>query len=296
MHWDLRQARTFIAVAETLSFSGAAQRLNIAQSAISRVVAEMEADLRVPLLSRTTRSVALTPAGRLLLNECREVVAHFDRWTRRARRFADGTAGSISIASNDFAFQAEVPRLLRRFRATYPEVAVRFYNKSRDVVLGLLDSGEVEVGFVMGPITHPRYQTTISASYRMMCLVHRGHRFAKRESVAIEELAEEPLILGQSGWRAYRNFIDRAFETAAKPLRVSYEVEDSVVIYGLVASGYGITLYPDCHVHVRPADVVSIPITGFCEEIQTVAVWLERQLSPAGRNFVKLLLARNSAP
>ena len=127
MHWDLRQARTFIAVAEALSFSAAARALNTTQSAVSRTLAEMEADLRVPLLERTTRSVALTAEGRLLLDECREVVAHFDRWLLRARRVADGSAGIVSIGVNDFSVQSEVPRLLERFHEAFPKSITRSF-------------------------------------------------------------------------------------------------------------------------------------------------------------------------
>ncbi|MFO1121544.1 MAG: LysR family transcriptional regulator [Hyphomicrobiales bacterium] len=296
MHWDIRQARTFITVAEELSFSSAARKLNTTQSAVSRTVSQMEADLKVPLLSRTTRNVVLTPEGQLLLSECREVVEQFDRWIRRARRLADGTSGQIGVGLNDFAILGEVPGLLNGFRAAFPDVEFRFFSEIRDMTLWRLDRREVDVGFVMGPLTHPRYHTVVSAEYQLNCLVHRDHPLARYQSVTVEQLAEKPLILGPTRtWRTYRNFLQHEFDRTGTAMNVIQEVDDSVAIFGLVAGGSGITLYPDCQNHIQLRDVVSIPVVGLEHNVQTVLIWSDDYISEAGRNFVRFVLDRSQA-
>lgn len=297
MHWDLRQARTFIAVAEALSFSAAARKLHTTQSAISRTVAQMEADLGLPLLHRTTRSVMLTPEGTYLLEECREVVAHFDRWLSRARRIAEGTAGEISVGANDFAIQSEVPRLLNRFRALFPEMEFRFQSLTRETQIAKLESGEIEMGFAMGPVAHPRLKGLCVAEYGLNCLVHVSHPLANRRSVSLLDLQSEQLILGDpDGWKTYGDFLKRAFGAVGLPLRVHQMVSESIAIFGLVAGGTGVTLYPDCQEFVELRGVVKIPVSGLHEKIQTIAIWPDAHLSRAGRLFVDFVCAETGAP
>ncbi|MCX8509267.1 MAG: LysR family transcriptional regulator [Rhodobacteraceae bacterium] len=290
MHWDLRQARTFIAVAEVLSFSAAALKLNTTQSAVSRTVAQMEADLNVALLARTTRSVALTPEGRLLLEECREVVAHFDRWIRRARRVADGKAGEVAIGVNDFSVQAEVPVLLKRFRNLFPEISFRFRSATRQDQHNALEEGEIDVGFAMGPLTHTNYKTIRTSQYGLNVLMHKSHPLAGRCSLTISDLAGESLILGgPSQWVTYHDFLKRAFDAAGMPLILSQTVDESVAIFGLVAAGGGLTIYPDCQKHLTLHDVVTLPILGLSELVETLAVWSPAHLTKTACAFVDFI-------
>lgn len=290
MHWDLRQARTFIAVAEALSFSAAARALNTTQSAVSRTLAEMEADLRVPLLERTTRSVALTAEGRLLLDECREVVAHFDRWLLRARRVADGSAGIVSIGVNDFSVQSEVPRLLERFHEAFPEIHYKIVSATRETQLAGLDQGTIDIGFAMGPLSHPRYQTRCTNEYGLNCLVHARHPLARRNAVRLTDLGDVPLILGgPASWTTFHQFLQRAFDAEAMQLHISQVVEESVAIFGLVAAGTGVSLYPDCQDYIQVRDVVKVPVTGLHEKVQTVAVWRDDYQSQAARTFIEFI-------
>lgn len=292
MHWDLRQARTFIAVAELLSFSGAAQQLNTTQSAVSRTVAQMESDLNVALLARTTRKVALTPEGRLLLEECREVVAHFDRWIQRARRVADGVAGEVAIGVNDFAVQAEVPILLHRFRTLYPEIGFRYRSATREGQLAALDRGAIDLGFAMGPLHHPLYRTVRTGYYGLNVIMHKSHRLAQSRTLRIADLAGEALILGGANlWVTYHDYLKRVFAAAGVPLITSQEVDESVAIFGLVTAGGGLTVYPDCQKHMTLHNVVSRPLRGLSEQVETVAVWSPSHLSKVAQVFVDFLLA-----
>lgn len=297
MHWDLRQARTFIAVAEALSFSAAARSLHTTQSAVSRTISEMERDLALPLLQRTTRSVSLTPEGRFLLDECREVVAHFDRWLGRAGRVADGALGQIAVGVNDFAIQAEVPRLLSRFRKRHPDIAFTFFSQTREDQFASLDNGEIDVGFAMGPIGRPHFSGFLVGDYGLNCLVHASHPFASRASIHLEDLRHEALILGDpSGWKTFGDYLHRAFGAAGVPLTINQMVSESVAIFGLVAAGSGVTLYPDCQDYVILRDVVKVPVTGLQEKIQTWAIWPDAHLPKTARLFIDFLKEEFPSP
>lgn len=296
MHWELRQARTFIAVAEALNFSAAARQLNTTQSAVSRTVAQMEADLGVPLLSRTTRKVLLTDEGRLLLEECREVVSHFDRWIKRAQRVAAGTSGLISVGVNDFSIQAEAAHLIGRFSKAFPEINFRFTSATRERQLELLDRGEIDLGFAMGPLAHPEYRTMETATYGLNLLVNRENPLARKASVTLSDLTGQVLILGGPyTWHTFHAFLDRAFDADAVPLVINQDVEESVAIFGLVAAGAGVSLYPDCQDHMTLRNVVKIPVDGLRERIQTVLVWHESYISQAARLFQQFVQREVSA-
>ena len=156
----------FIAVAENLHFSKAAQALHIAQSAVSRAISWMEQDLKVQLLTRNTRNVALTAEGALLLEECRQIVAQFDKSIKRTRSISAGLAGELDIGCNDFAFLAELPTIVQLFRERFPDIAIRLHEGQRSAQLDALSRGNLDVSFVIGPVSSADLGSVTTAAIR----------------------------------------------------------------------------------------------------------------------------------
>src|SRR5215475_1817276 len=270
MPWDLRHARVFIAVAENLHFSKAAQALNIAQSAVSRTVRWMEQDLKVPLLSRNTRHVALTPEGVLLLEECRQIVAQFDKSIKRTRSISAGLAGELDIGCNDFAFLAELPIILQLFRARFPGIAVRLHEGQRSEQLAALARGGLDVSFVIGPVNQAGLTSLATDRYALTALLARSHPLAKRKNLRLHDLAGEPFILGSRlGWETYRGFIDAIFRAAEFEHKVILEVYGSTGIFGLAAAGLGVSLYPDCQLQVQYRNLAVRPLRDVTRRLET---------------------------
>nr|WP_316650545.1 LysR family transcriptional regulator [uncultured Gellertiella sp.] len=291
MHWDLRHARTFIAVADSLSFSVAAQQLGTTQSAVSRTIAYMETELGLPLLVRSSRHVALTAEGRLLLEECREVVARFTVWTDRARRMASGSVGEIEIGVNDFVVQAELPRLLHRFQSQFPEIGFRFTSASRQAILERLEHGQLHVAFVMGPVGNGRFSRHETGRYGLNCLVRHGHRLTRLDSVSLKDLTGERLIVGHpDDWQSFHQYLERGFQSAGVAKPQMQFINESVAIFGLVAAGAGVALYPDCQQNTVLREVTALPVGGLTEDIRTLAIWDDQSLSRSGRLFIDYVL------
>src|SRR3954447_24017064 len=144
---DLRQLRYFQAVAEELSYSRAAERLRIAQPALSRAGQEVEAELGGPLLERNRRRVRLTPAGRVLL---REAAILFERWEeamRRVRRTAAGEEGELRLGYIGPPTQPFLGRLLREYRERYPLVSIHLEERTPERVWEMLAKGRLSVAF-----------------------------------------------------------------------------------------------------------------------------------------------------
>jgi DNA-binding transcriptional LysR family regulator len=288
--WDLRHARIFIAVAESLHFSKAAQSLHIAQSAVSRAVRWMEQDLQAPLLTRSTRHVALTAEGRLLLEECRQIVAQFDKSIKRTRSISSGLAGELDVGCNDFAFLAELPTIVQLFRERFPEIAIRLHEGQRSDQLEALARGDLDLSFVIGPASAEGLASVTTGRHPLTVLVANSHPLARRRSLKLAELSNEPFIFGSRlGWEAYRAFIDSIFYAAEFDPKIILEVYGSIAIFGLVAAGLGVSLYPDFQLEVQHRNFAVRPLADVTRQVETTAVWLPRSLTRAGGHFVEFI-------
>jgi DNA-binding transcriptional LysR family regulator len=288
--WDLRHIRVFIAVAESLHFSKAAQTLHIAQSAVSRAVRWMEQDLKVPLLIRNTRNVALTAEGALLLEECRQIVAQFDKSIKRTRSISSGLAGELDIGCNDFAFLAELPVIVQLFRERFPDIAIRLHEGQRSAQLEALARGALDVSFVIGPVHSGELAGVTTGRYPLTALLSNAHPLARRKALRLRDLANEPFIFGSRlGWESYRALIDSVFYAAEFDPKVVLEAYGSIGIFGLVAAGLGVSLYPECQAQVQYRNLAVRPLADVTRQVETVAVWYPRTLTRAAGHFVNFI-------
>ncbi|RWK94393.1 LysR family transcriptional regulator [Mesorhizobium sp.] len=292
MSWDLRHARIFIAVAEELHFSRAAQKLHLAQSAVSRTVRWMEQDLKVTLLNRSTRNVALTSEGALLLDECRQIVAQFERSIKRTRSIATGFAGEIDVGCNDFSFLAELPVIVPLFRRRFPDITMRLHEGERSQQLDDLSTGKLDIAFIMGPADqlNNSIKTVTTAKYPLTVLIKKNHPLTKRKTLKIRDLADESFIFGsRPGWNTYRRFIETLFDDIQFVPRITQEVYGSIGIFGLVASGLGVSIYPDCRVPIQYQNLAVRPLVDVERQVETTAVWYPKTLTRAASHFVSFV-------
>lgn len=290
MPWDLRHIRMFIAVAENLHFGKAAQALHIAQSAVSRTVRWMEQDLKVGLLERNTRNVALTAEGKLLLHECRQIVAQFEKSIKRTRSISTGLAGELDVGCNDFAFLAELPLIVQLFRKRYPDITIRLHEGQRSAQLDAMSRGDLDVSFVIGPVNVPDVASVTTGSYRLTALVSNAHPFAQRKNLRLKDLENEPFIFGSRvGWETYRKFIDSIFDAAEFNPNIVLETYGSIGIFGLVAAGLGVSIYPDCQVQAQYRNFAVRPLVDITRRVETAAAWYPHALTRAGGHFVGFL-------
>src|SRR3954451_19291624 len=151
---DLRHLRYFQAVAEELSYSRAAERLRIAQPALSRAVQDLESEFGAPLLDRNRRKVRLTPAGQVLL---REASILFERWEeaiRRVRRTAAGEEGELRLGYIGPPTQPFLGRLLREYRQRYPRVSIHLEERTPERVWEMVAKGRLSAAITRPVLVH----------------------------------------------------------------------------------------------------------------------------------------------
>lgn len=191
MGLDFRNLRYFVAVAEELHFSRAAERLYIAQPALSEQIRRLERNLGVALLRRTTRKVELTPVGEEFLARARRILAEADEAVAEASRAARGEIGRLRISTLAPGLE-QLPRLLRAFREARPEVAVELQQVSVEDHSGGLHDGAVDVAFVWLPFAAEGLAFEVITEEPRLAALSSDHPLAACEELRMDQLVDEP--------------------------------------------------------------------------------------------------------
>ncbi len=293
MKFGLRHIRYFVAVAEELHFRRAATRLNVAQPAISRAIGHLESELGFALFDRTGRRVALTAAGASFLVGCRRLLTGMDTAIDEARDVDAGRIGSLRVGYTDFAISGALPGILTEFQRLHPGITLKpRHGVTRDQLIALAE-GTLDIGFVTGPIALPGFGQHPIQAERLVCVVHEGHRLARRASIRMADLAGEDFVLGPArDWSHFHQELYPICRRAGFSPNVVQEAYNSAAILGLVASRMGLTILTESVATPARPGLVTLPIKGLSERLATVAIWAEDQPDGPRRLFVKHLRQR----
>jgi DNA-binding transcriptional LysR family regulator len=262
---ELRHLRYFVAVAEELHFTRAAERLHIAQPPLSQQIRALETELGVQLFERTRRSVALTDAGHALLIRAREVLSVAQALPGELQRVARGEVGQLRIG---FSSTLPLTKLLRDVvadhRRSLPGVALNLREMHSQRQFDSLRRGELDVGLV-------RYNERAPEGIRLEVLrrdplrlvVPSPHRFARRKSVSIAECRDEAFIgfPGDAG-TGTAPLLKRLCAEAGFEPNIAQEAREATTQIGLVAAGLGIAVLPAPLEAVRIEGVDYVPLEG----------------------------------
>ncbi|MFD8493685.1 LysR family transcriptional regulator [Amycolatopsis sp. NPDC059657] len=259
---DARQLEYFVTVAEELSFTRAARRLFTVQSTVSMAIRALETDLKATLFDRSTRRVALSPAGSALLPEAKAALAALERARNVVQEASTGLRGRLRVGTMTSVGLVDLPDLFGAFHERYPQVDVHLA-ASPTGSTGLADDlrhGRLDVALLALPgedLDGLDARTLLTAPYA--ALLPSEHRFAARESVTLADLAGERFVDLPQGF-GNRVTVDRAFQTVGTPRRVAIEVPDRAAVPAYVKAGLGIALVPS--IGPDDPDVVVVPLSG----------------------------------
>jgi DNA-binding transcriptional LysR family regulator len=255
---DLRKLRYFVAVAEDLHFGRAAQRLYVTPAVLSRQIRKLEQEIGAALFARSSRRVELTDAGQRLLEEARPLLAAANALGRRVRRAAEG----VRALTVGFFIGDPIGRLVEAFDSSHPDVTVdlvRIYWSDQTAVLF---DALVDVAFVHLPIDDDGLVLLRLYSTPRVALLPASHRLAKRDSLSITELADDPVILHRGAtptWEAWHNTDPRPDGRRPRPGPFVNNLEEKLEV---VATGRAISFVPDTAAKAVsiPPTVVAIPV------------------------------------
>lgn len=262
---DFRQLRYFVAVAEELSFSGAARRLHVSQPPLSLQVKALEEELGSTLLNRNNRKVELTEAGSLFLEQARQALSHLERAGDVVRQAARGEAGElrISFTASVPMFEA-FPQIVQTFRRRHPNARADLNHMSTGQQLRALADKTVDIGFLRpSPLFEPPANIVVAELWkdRLVAVLPSHHPLAhSHRPLPVSVLADESFILFPRGLGCglFEHVTVLASRAGFAP-RVRQEAREGATIVGLVAAGMGISVLPDTY------RKTGIPGVTYCE-------------------------------
>lgn len=242
---NLRRLNAFVAVAEELHFGRAADRLHIAQPALSQQIRQLEADLGLTLVERTTRRVGLTPDGRAFLPHARQLLVSAQGVARAAEELRIGARGRLRLGFVDSTAFEFVPWFLRRFRSAWPEADVELHTMSSDEQARALVDGDIDLGVARTVPVRPAVDSAVLGHDRFMLAVPADHAVAGQRTVSLRRLAQEAFV-GFS--RTSSPSLHAELRSLLGGHGVGYdpaiEATEYTTIVGLVAAGEGVALVP----------------------------------------------------
>ncbi len=238
---NIRYLEIMEAIAETGSFTKAARKLYITQSAVSHAVAELEAQAGTALFERRSKGVAVTACGRSLLEEAQEILIACRNLDRRLPHLEENTP--LHIVSSITIATTLLPEILSRFHKDYPELKVFVKIASADRVLTILRHGDADLGFWEGTAPEGEFVSVSLGAYQLKAVCAPDFDLS-RQTLSIRQLCQYPLLLREPG-SAIRDTFDRVLlRENAKPEPV-WESVNSLALLKAAESGIGISILPD---------------------------------------------------
>ncbi|MGH2893864.1 MAG: LysR substrate-binding domain-containing protein [Solirubrobacteraceae bacterium] len=294
---ELRHLEAFVAVADELHFSRAAERLQIAQSPLSQRIRTLEAELGVRLFERTNRRVRLTQAGVRILVEARATLRAADATARAAQRTREGEAGLLRLGFVASAAFLRLPELLRVLRQAVPAAEVELLRLNSSDQLDALAEDRIDAGLArVAPVGDVGWEVGVAAlePEPYLAVVAREHPLAGRRWLALGALADELWILSGSASRSELvRGIHRMCARAGFTPRVAHEAPDLPSVMAPVAGGLGVSLVPLGIAQLKVPGVAAIPLRSEDQSpLPTTLVWHAPRASPLVRRLVTAVTQR----
>lgn len=294
---ELRHLRYFVAVAESLNFRRAAERLHMAQPPLSAQIRSLESGLGVQLLERTTRSVRLTAAGRVFLDEARHILTASAQAEQRAREAGQGLIGTLRIGLIAPAANARLAGILRRFRELHPGIQLSLFDLTSTEQLRRLATHELDAGLLRPPLSSRDLDQVFIEESAQVLALPAGHPLARKRRIAWADFHNQPLVMihpsGQHGY--YDAFLAACARAGATPRPAQYANDIQTKMW-LISAGFGIAPTTATLSEVQRPGLVFRPLPPGLPLVHTVLAWRRNDASPALQNLLQVVAERSTSP
>ena len=286
---ELRHLRYFVAVAEELHFGKAATRLFIVQPSLSQQIQQLEDELGVPLLRRTKRSVELTDAGKVFLQEARNVLTQVQEAKRAAQRAYQGKIGRLVIGYISSSTYDLLPLMLSAYRVRFPDIDVALRELTTQEQVRALEEETIQVGLLRLPISDLSLHIEVMRQEPIVCVLPEGHPLALHKRIAMPLLVNELFVLQsrQRGGGYYAQVMNLCLTAGFSP-NVIQEVTEMHTIVSLVAAGMGVSLVPLSIKNIRSQGVVYRELEGPTPITEMAIAWRRDSHSTIVQNFLEV--------
>lgn len=260
---ELRHLRYFIRVAEEQNITRAANLLHVSQPALSRQIRDLEGELGIELLSRTPKSVRLTEAGRVFLEEARAVVQRAADAVRAAQAMARGSKGSLHVGYSPSPTVEILPTILRSYQQAMPGVRVNLHDMTAEQILAGLRDGQLQSALTIRP--HPDAMRGLRFDrlrrYRIGVCVPPGHRLARKDSVSGRDVLSEPLVaFSRKDYPDYHCWVSGVLGVREGRLSLAEECDGALSLVAAIESGQGVAVALESLTVIAAGRITFIPL------------------------------------
>lgn len=292
---ELRRIRHFVVLAETLNFRRAAERLHIAQPALTVSIQKLESELDATLFVREPRGVTLTETGRAALAEARRILFHAGQFSELVQSASSGMAGTLRVGFVGTTTSHLLPRLVTRFRHEYPGVELVLREATSTRILQWLEDEALDVGLVRTPLLTPgNTALALLERDRFVAALPRSHPLAGKPALTLADLAQERFVMYEQGEASgLRSAALSACQMAGFQPRVTQEATQVQTVLALVESGLGVALVPSIMQRFANDRMMIRDLAGYPDGagIGLALTWLPAHDSPVVRHFREVALA-----
>ncbi|MEM5458773.1 LysR substrate-binding domain-containing protein [Paraburkholderia phytofirmans] len=281
MNVTLRQLRVFIEVARLQSFSRAGDEIGLTQSAVSRCVRELEGEIGLKLIDRTTREVQLTDVGGNLVSSVSRLLTDLDDALREIREIGEQRRGRVVVAASPTVACQLMPRVVASCGQQFPYIALGLRDDVQSDVVRKVKSGEVDFGVIIGPFSADDLLSESLMTDTFCVVLRDDHPLAAKERVAWADLDGQQLVMLDYA-SGSRPIIDAAMQEYGVSATVVQELGHSATVFGLVEAGVGVSVLPWLALPLPAgASLVARPLVPRAERTVELVRRRDRSLSPA---------------
>ncbi|MGF6274078.1 DNA-binding transcriptional LysR family regulator [Massilia sp. UYP11] len=295
MSIDLKQLKYFLAVAEEKSFSRAAERLHISQPPLSQQIMKLESELGVKLFTRTTRSFELTVAGRALMVEAAELLGKMRMTIDTIRQIDRGEVGRLRVGIVGSAMWGPIPGLLEQFQSQFPRVSWTIHELGPNDQWEALRSKQIDVGFWREPrieqdvLKQANLRQELCFREQFCVAVNARHPLAGRASIALPEIADEPMLTLHLDQSAEPRYLLQCCVNAGFQPTIFQEAAEPQTLLAMVGAGLGVALMPETTSRIGWPGVRFLPIHAHAPSANLYISYPAQDDAPVVRAFLKIL-------
>lgn len=290
---ETKVLRAFITVAEELNFRKAADRLNMSQPPLTRIISQLETDLNVKLFNRTTRSVELTGAGLHLLKKGKEILAQISQVELEVRTLQKNRSGKLHLSLNFGAIHSDLPRLISSFKEQFPKISVVIVESNFSTLASSLKSTKIDMAFCPNIFKERVINQFPIQTLEVGLLVPRENLLAEKKSLKLKDLRGETLIYhGKHEHLGFQEeFLDFLKLNEVRPKVYYKKSKESCAV--LVGDGKGLLLTTKRTAHITEK-AIFIPLAEYSPKVKYYASWSVDNTSLALKAFLNFI--QESAP
>jgi DNA-binding transcriptional LysR family regulator len=283
---ELRHLRYFLALAEELSFTRAAERLHVSQPPLSLQIRQLEREVGARLFARTSRHVELTPAGEAFLIDARAILERVEASISRAAAIESGLAGRIEIGLSGSHFFGPLPALIAGYSRAHADVSIFLQELKPAIQLEALRERRIDLSISRTPVNDTVLKSNWLWADPIVAAVPRGHRLARRKRLTLGDLRDEPFVMLRLDTSAYAQHIRDCCVQAGFAPRVVHHVSE-------VAAGMGVALIPQSLTHIYAHAIAFIPLASNEPHSDVYAVQRSEDSANVTNAFVRFMTAHH---